>query len=452
MLASQRGIRMHMPGHKGKLPPEWLSSGFDTTELADTDDLFAPQGGIAEAQRLAAEAAGAAHTLCLTGGSTAGNLAMLLYALRPGQQVILPRNAHVSTISGCVLAGAEPVYVWPRMTDTGLSYIAPEDILNTMATHPKARAVLLTRPDFYGLCTPLEDIAQACRATGRRLLVDEAHGAHLNWTQTGVQSASAHAALWVQSAHKTLPVLTGGAWLHAAKGEDPEALRRALRLVHSSSPSFLILQTMDRARDWMDARGAEALALLRERVRAFWQEAEGIPGISNGQNHAPVPVDALRLVVDVSGRGITGFAAMEALRQAGVIAEMADHRRVVLIPSVWDAPEDLPQVVQSLAQLPGGTGEGKALFPPWPATTQTMPLREAALAEQEPVPLHQAVGRIAAVSAGAYPPGIPVIAPGEVVTVEIADMLRGQREAGATFFGLMGEKLPCVAEGAIHAV
>lgn len=447
MLASQRGIRMHMPGHKGKLPPEWLVSGFDTTELQDTDDLFAPQGAIAEAQRMAARSTGAAHTLCLTGGATVGNLAMLLYALRPGQQIILPRNAHVSVISGCVLAGAEPVYVWPRVTDAGLSYVAPEDVLEAMAAHPAARAVLLTRPDYYGLCTPLEAIGRTCRKTGRRLLVDEAHGAHLNWTNDGVDGASAHAALWVQSAHKTLPVLTGGAWLHAAPGEDPATLRRGLRLVHSSSPSFLILQTLDRARAWMDAQGADALRRLQEQVQAFWRLAEKVPGIQNGQTGAPVPVDTLRLVVDVSGRGITGYDALHALRQLGVAAEMADDRRVVLIPSVWDAPGDLPQVARCLAQLPSGNAKTKQTIL-LPRTTQCMPLRVAALAEQEAIPLYRAAGRIAAVCAGAYPPGIPAVTPGEVVTAEIAEALRRQQAAGATLFGVTEGGLPCVTEGA----
>lgn len=437
-------VRLHMPGHKGRLPTEWINSALDTTEIAPTDDLFSPYSGIARAQALYAASCGAAHTIFLTGGSTSGMLAMLLYAAAPDGEVILPRNAHHSAISACVWGGLRPVFVQPRLTRDGAPYFLPEDVLAAMRSHPAARAVLLTRPDYFGICADVGPIAQACREMGMLLCVDEAHGAHLPWRKAPQSAGALGADLWVQSAHKTLPALTGGAVLHAEQSVDAERLLRTLRMVHSSSPSFLIMETLDSARAMMDEQGRAELEGLKARIDAFWGLVipAGYQDAQEAWRAAGIACDPLRVVVDCAAQGRTGWNVQEALATQGIDAEMADDRRVVFIPSILDEPDWLTRAAQALCALP----RGEVVFADAPAL-QALPkralsVREAALSPQEVVSPHQAVGRIAAVSAGLYPPGVPLVTPGEVVGESVTEALL--RAAPRWRFGLEDGKLLCV--------
>lgn len=414
-------VRMHMPGHKGKLPTQWMDGAMDQTETAMTDDLFAPESGIAQAQELYAKRVGAASTLFLTGGSTSGMLAMVLSSVGEGGKMILPRNAHHSAMSACVWGDIEPVFVTPQVRADGSSYMEETDVLDAIAQHPEAQAVLVTRPDYYGQLTDLTKIVASAHEKNMRVLVDEAHGAHFPW-QKNVKSAMACGAdLCVQSAHKTLPALTGAAILHMARGIDASHVRRVLRMVHTSSPSFLIMRTLDGARAWMDEHGVAALETLQGQIDAFWKNLA--PEYRNAQTLWGGAVDPLRIVIDVTQRGYTGWEASDALMQAGIDAEMADECRVVFIPSVWDAPDWLQIAARALNAL-----ENRAPIAPqcdWKAIAplRAMRLRKAALGKSEAVALERAVGRICAVSAGIYPPGVPLCTPGEKFTPEIVSRL-----------------------------
>ena len=253
-------LSLHMPGAQGRGPFGPVDPyRLETTELGVTDDLYAPCGAIARAEALAARCAGAAHTLMLTGGSTAGVQAMLLYAAGGGA-VILPRNAHLSALHLCAVAGLDVVFARPSFTASGLCHTTDESYLEALECRPDARALLVVRPDYYGaLHWPARAAARA-RALGIPVLCDEAHGAHLNWDAETPTAGALGADVWVQSAHKTLPALNGGAWLHAGPGMDAARLRAMLRAVQSSSPSFVTLLALDDARAWMEQNGAEAWA------------------------------------------------------------------------------------------------------------------------------------------------------------------------------------------------
>ena len=419
-------VRMHMPGHKGRLPQDWMTGAMDQTETAMTDDLFAPCAGIARAQELYAQSAGAVHTLFLTGGSTSGMLAMVLSSVKEGGKLILPRNAHHSAISACVWGDIEPVFVSPRVRADGSCHMEAEDVVSAIKRHPQAKAVLVTRPDYYGQMTPLSQIAAQAHARGMHVLVDEAHGAHFPWQQ-GVKSALEEGAdLCVQSAHKTLPALTGAAVLHMGAQVDPARVRRVLRMVHTSSPSFLILRTLDSARAWMDEHGGAALAALQERIDAFWRALGA--GYANAHAIWGDPADPLRVVIDVTGRGYTGWAVSEALSQAGVDAEMADECRVVFIPSVWDEPDWLARAAAALNALEQRAPIRTVLDWNESLPPRAMRLRRAALGESESVPIAQAEGRICALSAGLYPPGVPLCTPGERFTQDILTQMQSAPE------------------------
>ena len=438
-------LHLHVPGHKGKdLFDNVPAQTFDTTELGITDDLYAPTGAIQLAQEQMALSAGAGHTLFLTGGSTAGILTMLLYSAKPGDTVILPRNAHQSCINGCVLADLHPAYVPFEMTEDGYAYAPEEAFLKVIAHHPKAAAVLVTRPDYYGGMVPLAKIAKAAHDLGMRLLIDEAHGAHLNWMTDIETASSAGADLWVQSAHKTLPALTAGAFLHLGKNEDVLRARRMLRMVQTSSPAFYLMKSLDDARAWMDTHGKPALEKLQGCLHAFrslitelgYQDAHAL------WSNQPLTFDPTRLVLSAPQGG---YALADALMRLGVDVEMADERRIVCIMAVMDGRQTLDRLEAALkaaTYLPAVNTFLPAI--PLSLPVQKLSLRQAALGDTQWVALEKSAGRILASSIGLYPPGVPLAAPGEEMTGEIAAILLSAPEKNR--FGIHNGNLLCVKE------
>ena len=410
LKAAQGKTRFHMPGHKGRL--EAVSAALDMTELPDTDDLYAPFSGIAEAERLLARSAGAGASILVPCGSTAGILAMVLAYVRPGGRLLMRRDAHHSAQSACILADVEPVLLPPGTDMAAAAKEIPCD------------AVLVTRPNFLGLVEPLPraDVP---------VLVDAAHGAHFSWWERPESALRAGADCAVESAHKTLGAYTGGAWLHLRRAGDEPRLRRMLRMVSTSSPSFLILRSLDEARAFMDEHGREALARLTN-----WCEdargklaAMGFPCPSLG--------DPTRLYIRTDAKGLTGWEALSQLSELGVEMEMADARGVVAICTVYDRPEDFAALTSAFARLRPGRGKAPS-FPEPAYGVRALRPRAAALGKTRLVPLKEAAGEIAARAVGAYPPGCATAAPGERLTEDCVEFLLASRAAGATLFGAEG--------------
>lgn len=414
---AQGAARFHMPGHKGRLCPK------DMTELASTDDLYAPARGIAHAERLAAEACGAAGTLMLTGGGTAGILAMVLSCAQPGDKVILPRNAHHAALSACVWGDLEAIFA--------------DDLADAVPRHPDAKAVLVTRPDYYGKCCDLEPLVRLAAKHGMRVLVDEAHGAHFPWWDAPQSAGALGADAWVQSAHKTLPALTGAAWLHLSPSVDANRARRFLRMVQTSSPPFPILASLDSARAWMAAHGRAALETLCARLVRFRESLPLLSGYADASADDPT-----RLVIDTLGRGLTGLEAQALLSERGVDVEMADGARVVCICTVADTPQDFERLYAALASLPERPPLAPATIDPPKPGGRALSVREAVLSPQEAVPLGLAAGRVASTGAGMYPPGVPALLPGERITAECAAWLAALPKERR--FGVENNCLICV--------
>ena len=390
----------------------------DTTELPNTDDLYAAEGGLRESMRLYAQAAGAAKTIFLHNGSTAGNHVMLQLYAREGETVLLPRNAHLSAVNACVLGG--------------------------LRANPDARAMLLVRPDYYGGAMR-EDvfrrIAAAAHRQGTKVVVDEAHGAHFPWCDGMTSAGALGADAWVQSVHKTLMGLTGSAVLHLADSADERRAWTLLRREQTSSPSFLLMLSIDDSRAWMEENGRARLRALSEAVNDVRRRLVGTPYHDAYADWANLPVrfDPTRLVISAPQGG---KCLAEQLREAGLDVEMADERRVVLILSVMDDIAEIRRLPELLASIPAAEGKQftpLTLMPDMPEAVLTP--RQAAMAEEILVPLDRAEGKIAAAAVGLYPPGIPLLAPGERVTREI---IRQLQEAGTRErFGVEGEYLRC---------
>ena len=430
----RRTDRWHMPGHKGEFPP--LSGAWDVTEVQGTDNLHHPTEGIAQAQRLLARAAGAAHSHLLVGGSSAGLHAMLAM-LAPGDGIILSRWVHKAVVNAAQLYGLAPCWVQPAWDGTEqLPEDQPEALVAAMERNPQAKAILVTTPDYYGRCLPLEAISRCAHRLGMLVLVDSAHGAHFPFSPLLPPSPAAWADLWVASAHTTLGALTQSAWLHASARVPEDQLMRSLAWVQSSSPSYWLMASLDQAR--AQAERADWAGLI-ERCEAFRRNAGKLDGIQMFPSDDPT-----RLVIDVANRVGSGLAAARLLSEGGVELEMADSRRLVAIATPWDRPEKFDRLASALARLP--QREAAMELPPLPEPGERAAPLSCARGPRRAIELACAAGEIAADAAGAYPPGIALWQPGERITPAQVAYLQALEAQGAEIFGIYDGKVE-VANG-----
>lgn len=445
--AQEQVVRMHMPGHKGHGPD--LLRSHDVTEVPGTDDLHDAQAGILQAQQALARLAGAAHSFFLVGGSTCGIHAMLLASLPRGGRFLTTRHVHRSVVNAAVLYGLEPIFVETVERD-GLPDAPTEAMLAAIRRHPEAQAVLVTRPDYYGRCLDLAPLAQAAEAQDMLLLVDAAHGAHLSMGGGLPPNPSGQADFWVESAHKTLPALTQAAWLHAGPKAPVERVARALDWVETSSPSYLLMQSLDEARLYAEQAGPK-LAVLLDRLAALRQQVEACPGLVwCGQEWTQAAgyglKDPTRVVVDVRDAGYGGLKAAAELRRRGVQVEMADLARVVAIATPEDQAEDLERLGWALTDLAARPGNQRPqLLPLPPVGRRALPLAQAARGTAKRVAMEQAAGCIAAEAVGAYPPGEPCWLPGEIIVPEALAYLQTVVEQGGSLFGCKDNEVEVVA-------
>lgn len=458
----------HTPGHKrgrgvGAEFRSFLGDGVfcaDLPELPELDNLFNPEGVIQQAQALAAEAFGADHTYFLANGSTAGLLAAILATCRPGDKVILPRNVHRSVISGLILAGAIPVFVLPDYdADLDLAHgVAPSTIAQALAAHPDSKAVLLVSPTYYGTCSDVETIAQLVHQSGLPLIVDEAHGAHFAFHPAlPISALQAEADVVVQSTHKTLAALTQASMLHLQGNRvSPDRIAQALQLVQSTSPNYLLLASLDAARMQMATQGEALLDRALHLANNARSRIAQIPGLQIlGSDRAATPgffaLDATRLTVIVAGLGIDGFTADEMLHQdLGITCELPAMHHLTFIITHGNTPEDIDRLVdalETLAQRHRNTAQSDTTrsLPTFPIaslqTQATYSPRDAFFAPRQTCAITDAIDRLSAELVCPYPPGIPVLMPGELITQAAIDYLKHIQAIGGFITGNSDPKL-----------
>ena len=413
----QSGIaRLHMPGHKGKGPLG--CEGRDITEIAGADSLYEACGVIAESEHNAAALFGAKATFYSAGGSSQCIGAMLCLALQKSKSrvVLAARNAHKSFLHAAGLLDADVRWLWPRPYSLLACPVTPEMLENALAALPEApAAVYITSPDYLGNVQPVAALAKVCHAHGAPLLVDNAHGAYLHFLPAPAHPLDEGADLCCDSAHKTLPVLTGGACLHLGHGllkaEEGE-VRAALSLFGSTSPSYLILQSLDACNRYL---AGEARPKLAACVRAV----EALKADLAAQGWAVAESEPLKVTLHASKRGWRGDALADFLRKNGVECEYADPDDLVLMVSPQNSPEDLEKVRAALAAA--GQGSEAPQTPPQMARPrQAMGIRAALLAPAEEVPVAAAAGRVCAAPTVGCPPAVPVVVSGEEISPDAA--------------------------------
>ena len=397
----------HTPGHKNNplaLPQDLLS--LDFTELPDTDSLFEASGPIAEAERLAAKLFHAERTCISAGGCTLCIQAMLRLAAPNGGKVVCSRVLHRSAVNAMALLDIQPVWA------------LPENIVSAVESNPDAKAVYVTSPNYYGQLLDIHAIAQACGKEDIPLLVDNAHGTHLMFTEPKLHPLSLGASMTACSAHKTLNVLTGGAWLNIADSRFADGAKDAMALFSSTSPNYAVMASLDLARAWLEAHKNE-YAALQQRVQRVKTAAR-----EHGISLPDGLTDPTRITLNTASIGLTGEAAAEIFRGAGVEPEYADGAHVVFIATPFNTESDFVRLEDAVDLLPARSplpvGAGLVPLPPVRAG-----LRDAVLAASETVPLPSALGRIAAQAACPCPPGVPVVMPGEEITKEVLGFLQG---------------------------
>lgn len=475
-------VGFHVPGHHGGQAlkqPLWNDQlnddvvdyfysimQLDLTEISSTDDLHHPEASIKEAQQLAAKTFGSEETYFLVGGSTSGNMALLLAACDPDDIVIVQRNVHKSIINGLKLAGAKAVFLSPQIEPlSGLATIpSVQQVEEALIQYPDAKAVFLTNPNYYGISVKLKSYVETVHRYNKPIFIDEAHGAHYGLEPAFPQSAMSEGADGVvQSAHKTLPTLTMGALLHIQGNRiSRELLRQSLAIIQSSSPSFPILASIDISRAMIDALGADLFKQSLESAAFFRQwlhrHSSVIREMKIDENsESDLRSDPLRLVLYDSSGKRTGYELLKHLEQHGCFAEMADPKYIVLVVGIQTSLEDIKRLQEAVEALESNATtnknsdglmaddkEGCAL----PAASIITCHESRSISEpvsfarsrfknksSERIQLKDAVHHISAEMVIPYPPGIAILYPGERITAELIEHIQQLAEMGAKFQG-----------------
>lgn len=400
-FAAQRPLRQHMPGHHGRELPLPELAGYaalDFTELPPTGDLFSPGGPIEEAERLWASAYGMADCLFLTGGSTQGVLAMLSLCCRPGEEILLDRGSHRSAYHALGILDLKPHYLArPWLAEDGVTGpISPQGVDNFLENNPTVKTVCITSPTYYGVLSDISAIAAVVHAHGGRLAVDGAHGAHLPFLG---ENPYRDADVVTVSAHKTLPAPGQTALLFSNGTFSLDDLRRGASLYGTSSPAYPLMAALDALRAYMEGEGSEKYRHTVERVAALRKR---FPTLNSATAQDPT-----RFVL-CCGRG---FEVQGELERCNVWPEMADTGHVVFIPTCADGDEEFDALENALGGLRLSAAGRCPPPPPFPQVVVSP--REAMFAPRREVALGRAEGLVSTVQVAPYPPGVPVVAPGE---------------------------------------
>ena len=498
--AGDGALAFHTPGHKQGLGAHPLLKKLITEAglrqevslMEELDDLHEPAGCIKEAQALAAELWGARESLFVINGTTGAIQAMLVGTLSPGDKVLVPRNAHRSIMGGIILAGAVPIYLQPEIdTRLGIAMgLSVATVQQAIKAHPEAKALVAVYPTYYGFCCDLQRIGELLHEANMLLLVDEAHGAHLRFGKDlPKQAIELGADVAAQSTHKLLGSMTQTSMLHIGSNRvEAERIRQAASLLQSTSPNQLLLASLDIARLQMAQEGAQrinrAVALaqwLRKKIneipglycpgKEIWAGQEAGPLVAGGEDLpydklGAVALDWAKVTVNLAGLDISGQEAELLLRhQWKVQCELSDPENLLFIISMADTQREADRLLQVLQELAvrhlatktankddSGIAEVQVCkkadnlchMAEMPVAVQRMKPREAFFAPIRTVALEKAIGCICGETIAFYPPGIPVLCPGEEITEALVEYIRFYQAQGMRLSGAADSRLETI--------
>ena len=438
-----KALPMHMPGHKRNtaLAPylEVLGAELDITEIPDFSNLHDPVGTLAERMKDAAALWGSRRAWWLIGGSTAGLLAPIDAATTPGDKVLIARNCHKAVYNACMLCRLETAYIQPTCFP-GQSFadcITPAQVEAAMTAHPDTRLVVVTSPTYEGIISNIPATSEIVHRYGAVLLVDEAHGAHLGLSDHFPASAVTQGAdIVVQSLHKTLPSLTQTAMLHLCSDRiSADELGFRLSVYQTSSPSYLLMASIDSC--------VQLLTEQRDELFAQWKQSLNQFHNALSLHHLSIPLknipnsDPSKLLVSSVGTNITGPALAERLRtQYSIETEMSTANTVLAMTGMGDTANDLLRLAKALNEIDSTlSGSLSITAGALPLPQAAIPIYQAAKSPIEFAAVSEAAGRISGDFLWAYPPGIPLVVPGEIISRELISYIRDSASAGVDISG-----------------
>lgn len=440
-----RAYPFHMPGHKRQMMAMEDPYRFDLTEIDGFDNLHGAEDLLKRAQEQAAFLYGSEESHFMVNGSTGGLLAAIGGVVRRGDRVLVARNCHTSVYHALELNGLRPVYVWPELDEGPGIYqgLTRRQVEEALEKYSDIRAVIFTSPTYEGLLSDVRGICEAAHQRKIPCIVDEAHGAHLRWIglPDGVASG---ADVVIQSLHKTMPALTQTALIHInGRLVNRERIRKMLATYQTSSPSYVLMASVSQCMSWLAQEGAERFALYRQEV---WQLRERLKNMKHLYLYTPERVfDWGKLVICTDGSDQTGRRLYDRLRESfDLQMEMASARYVLAMTTVGDSPEGLQRLVQALEAIDGKAGQNGGPVQ-WPGVNKTeisqrlperyMEMDAAAEQPTEEVALAAAAGRVMGDYLYLYPPGVPILVPGEVIQMKHIENIQNYLSQGLEVHG-----------------
>ena len=454
-----RIVPFDVPGHKrGRGNPE-LSEllgdrcvNIDVNSMKPLDNLCHPVSVIKAAEELAAEAFGAAHAFLMVGGTTSAVQSMALACCKKGDKIIMPRNVHRSIINALVLCGARPVYVNPDVDrHLGISLgMKVEQVEQAIRDNPDAVAVFVNNPTYYGICSDLRTIVEAAHSHGMKVLVDEAHGTHFYFGENfPVTAMAAGADMASVSMHKSGGSLTQSSLLLVGKDMHPGYVRQIINLTQTTSASYLLLSSLDISRRNLALRGREAFAKVAELAEYAREEINRIGGyyafgdelVNRDSVYA---FDPTKLSVHTLDIGLAGIEVYDILRdEYDIQIEFGDLGNMLAYLSIGDRKQEVERLVSALADIKRRYQKDKTgmLSQEYIPPRVVMTPQESFYAPKEQLPIQEAEGRICSEFVMCYPPGIPILAPGEEITDDIIEYILYAKEKGCSMTGPEDEKI-----------
>ncbi len=448
-----RVVPFDVPGHKhGRGNPELADFlgqqcvAVDVNSMKPLDNLCHPTSVILEAEKLAAEAFGAAHAFLMVGGTTSSVQSMVLSTCKRGDKIILPRNVHRSVINALVLCGAVPVYVNPEVDHRlGISLgMKREQVAKAIQQHPDAVAVLVNNPTYYGICSDLRQIVKMAHDAGMYCLADEAHGTHFYFGEgMPVSAMAAGADMAAVSMHKSGGSLTQSSLLLVGPRMNPGYVRQIINLTQTTSGSYLLMSSLDISRRNLALRGKEVFKKVVEMAEYAREEINAVGGyyafgkeLINGDS--VYDFDPTKLSVHTRDIGLAGIEVYDILRdEYDIQIEFGDIGNILAYLSMGDRPQELERLVSAMAEIrrrhhkdPAGLLNQEYIDPEVVASPQ-----EAFYANKKSLPIEKTEGMVCSEFVMCYPPGIPILAPGERITKEILDYIRYAKEKGCSMTG-----------------
>ena len=452
-LRKKRIVPFDVPGHKrGRGNPELVELlgekcvGIDVNSMKPLDNLGHPISIIRDAEELAAEAFGAAHAFLMIGGTTSSVQTMILSTCKSGDKIILPRNVHKSAINALVLCGAIPIYIEMSVDPKiGIALGLENDrVAQAIQEHPDAKAILINNPTYYGICSDLKGLTEMAHAAGMKVLVDEAHGAHLHFTDKLPLSAmDAGADMSAVSMHKSGGSLTQSSLLLVGNQMNPEYVRQIINLTQSTSASYLLMASLDVSRRNLALRGKESFEKVIELSEYARREINAIGGYYAYSKELVDGVsvcdfDVTKLSVYTQGIGLTGIEVYDLLRdEYDIQIEFGDIGNILAYISIGDRIQDIERLVGALADIKRlYSRDGKDLIAgEYIQPELVLSPQEAFYSERRSLTLDESVGQVCGEFVMCYPPGIPILAPGERITREIVDYIQFAKERGCSLQG-----------------